>query len=68
MKNLNENAMMQEMSLQEMKDTNGGIAPLIILIIKVAATAIATGLAAEVIYDSDQAAANFQAGYDSVRN
>lgn len=68
MKNLNENAMMQEMSMQEMKDTNGGIAPLIILIIKVAATALATGLAAEVIYDSDQAAANFQAGYNSVRN
>ena len=68
MKNLNENAMMQEMSMQEMKDTNGGIAPLIILIIKVAATALATGFAAEVIYDSDQAAANFQAGYNSVRN
>lgn len=68
MKNLNKNTMMQEMSLQEMKEVNGGIAPLIVLIVKVAVSTIVTGFAAEVIYDSDQAAANFQAGYNSVRN
>lgn len=29
MKNLKDNAMMQEMSLQDMKDVNGGIVPLL---------------------------------------
>lgn len=29
MRNFENNAMMQEMSLQEMKDVNGGIAPLV---------------------------------------
>lgn len=46
MKNLNENAMMQEMSLQEMKEVNGGFIPLVIWGVPFAAKAVASACGA----------------------
>lgn len=46
MKNLHENALMQEMSLKEMTDTNGGLFPIVILGVTITgktAAAIAAG-------------------------
>ena len=45
MKNFKENAMMQEMSLQEMQEVNGGIIPLVILGAAVSGKALAIATA-----------------------
>lgn len=46
MKNLNENALMQEMNLSEMQDVNGGIFPIVIYGVVITGKMAATALCA----------------------
>lgn len=49
MRNLKENAMMQEMNLQEMKEVNGGFIPLVILGVAYSAKTVAAACGATFI-------------------